>query len=96
MIKDYTEEFNLFTKSLSPTAYDFDNFVEVDVVFVLVQKLYELPINGKLIEEQITRMYGGRTQAAINSEKYVALPTDSNSSQLFLKLKALLNQEKSE
>ncbi|CAF4935864.1 unnamed protein product [Rotaria sp. Silwood2] len=99
MIKDYTEEFNLYTSSVSSqnnsTSTDrFDNSSQIDEMFSLVQKLYDLPINGRLIEEQVRRMKEGRAQAARSDEQFVDLPSDYNSPDILNKLKEIVNRKK--
>jgi len=99
MLKDYTDEVNLYTKSISSQATsmssdNFDNAKQIDEIYTLVQKLYELPINGKLIEEQVTQMNRGREQAATLDEQYVDLPTASNSPRILLNLKEIVDRKK--
>jgi GTPase SAR1 family protein len=94
MIKDYTQEVNLFTRKISPTTDKLDNSAQIDKIFDLVQKLYDLPINGKLIEEQITRMKEGRAQAATSAEHHVDLPTGFNSPQILSNLREIVNRKK--
>ena len=96
MIKDYTDEVNLFTKCISPqnNSDNFDNASQIDEIFTLVQKLYELPINGKLIEEQINRMKQGRAQAATSDEQFVDLPTGFNSPQILVDLQKVVNSKR--
>ncbi|CAF1231983.1 unnamed protein product [Rotaria sordida] len=98
MIKDYTEEFNLFTSSISSqnnsTSTDrFDNTAQIEEMFSLVQKLYDLPINGKLIEEQVRRMKEGRAQATKSDEQFVDLPTGYNSPDILNNLKDIVNRK---
>jgi hypothetical protein len=71
-----------------------DNPAQIDKIFDLVQKLYDLPINGKLIEEQITRMKEGRAQAATSAEHHVDLPTGFNSPQILSNLREIVNRKK--
>jgi hypothetical protein len=94
MIKDYTVEVNLYKKSISPEANsdNFENASQIDEIFTLVQKLYQLPINGKFIEEQINRMEQGRVQAATNDERFVDLPTGYNSPKILLDLKEIVKK----
>jgi hypothetical protein len=94
MIRDYTQEVNLFTRNISPATDTMDNSVQIDEIFTLVQQLYDLPINGKLIAEQINRMKEGRVQAATSAEQYVDLPTGSNSPQILKNLKDSINRQK--
>jgi len=99
MLKDYTDEVNLYTKSISSQATsmssdNFDNAKQIEEIYTLVQKLYELPINGKLIEEQVTQMNRGREQAATLDEQYVDLPTASNSPRILLDLKDIVDRKK--
>ncbi|CAF4276265.1 unnamed protein product, partial [Rotaria sordida] len=98
MIKDYTEEFNLYTSSISSqnnsTSTDrFDNTAQIEEMFSLVQKLYDLPINGKLIEEQVIRMKEGRAQAAKSDEQFVDLPTGYISPDILNNLKDIVNRK---
>ncbi|CAF1199139.1 unnamed protein product [Rotaria sordida] len=98
MIKDYTEEFNLYTSSISSqnnsTSTDrFDNTAQIEEMFSLVQKLYDLPINGKLIEEQVRRMKEGRAQATKSDEQFVDLPTGYNSPDILNNLKDIVNRK---
>ncbi|CAF3076006.1 unnamed protein product [Rotaria sp. Silwood2] len=99
MIKDYTEEFNLYTSSVSSqnnsiSTDRFDNSSQIDEMFSLVQKLYDLPINGKLIEEQVRRMKEGRAQAARSNEQFVDLPSGYNSPDILNNLKEIVNRRK--
>ena len=99
MIEDYTHELNLFkpdvssrNDSISPN--EFDNDAEIDEIFDLVQRLYVLPINGRLIEEQIRRIKEGRIQATRYDEQLVDLPPDFNSPELLNKLKEIVNRRR--
>ena len=94
MMKDYTVELNLVRENISLTTDNVDNSMKIEEIFTLVQKLYDLPINGKLIEEQITRMKEGRAHAVISAEQYVDLPTGFNSPQILLTLKDIVNKTK--
>jgi len=99
MLKDYTDEVNLYAKSISSQATsmssdNFDNAKQIDEIYALVRQLYELPINGKLIEEQVTKMNRGREQAATLDEQYVDLPTASNSPHILLDLKEIVDRKK--
>ncbi len=94
MMKDYTIELNLVKENISLTTDNCDNSMKIEEIFTLVQKLYDLPINGKLIEEQITRMKEGRAHAVISAEQYVDLPTGFNSPQILLTLKDIVNKTK--
>lgn len=99
MLKDYTDEVNLYTKSISSQATsmssdNFDNAKQIDEIYTLVRQLYELPINGKLIEDQVTQMNRGREQAATLDEQYVDLPTAANSPRILLDLKDIVDRKK--
>ena len=96
MIKDYTNELNLYTKSISTPGdpNNLDNIVETQDIFALVQKLYDLPINGKSIQEQINRMKQGRAQAVTTDEHFVELPTGFNSPEILLELKEIVNRKR--
>ncbi|CAF3936144.1 unnamed protein product, partial [Adineta steineri] len=63
-------------------------------IYNLVQKLYDLPINGKLIQEQVTKMNQGRAQAATTDERYIELPIGYNSPQILENLKKIVSQKK--
>ncbi|CAF3791038.1 unnamed protein product [Rotaria sp. Silwood1] len=96
MIKDYTEEFQLFNSSISSqnnltSTDEFDNASKIDEIFNLVQKLYDLPINGKLIEEQVKRMKEGHAQAANSDEQFVDLPSSYDSPDILNNLKEIVN-----
>ncbi|UJR14422.1 hypothetical protein I4U23_001419 [Adineta vaga] len=99
MIDDYNKEMMLYTNSIaakddSNASERFDNTVRISEIYDLVQKLYELPINGKFIQDQVERMKQGRTQAATTDEIHVDLPTNSNSPQILLTLRNIVNHKK--
>jgi GTPase SAR1 family protein len=94
MMKDYTEQLSLLNDSASNRNDDFDNTTKIEEIFDLVQKLYELPINGRLIEEQIYRMKEGRAQAAIKAEQYIDLPTGSDAPRILSNLREIVNRKK--
>ncbi|CAF5012214.1 unnamed protein product, partial [Rotaria sp. Silwood1] len=77
--KDNTAALDLISSSMSSqnksrSTDSFDNTVGIDEIFTLVQKLYDLPINGRLIEEQVRRMKEGQVYAARSDEQFVDLP----------------------
>jgi hypothetical protein len=94
MMKDYLEELNLVKENISSTVYNFHISEQIYQIFILVQQIYELPIHGKLIEEQINGVNEGRAQAATSTEQYVDLPIGFNSSQIILTLKDIVNKTK--
>ncbi|CAF1019652.1 unnamed protein product [Adineta steineri] len=99
MMKDYTDEMNLYTNSISVqyksiSEDNFDNTTNINEIYNLVQKLYDLPINGKLIQEQVTKMNQGRAQAATTDERYIELPIGYNSPQILENLKKIVTQKK--
>jgi len=99
MIKDYTEEVNLYnsvisSESNSTSTDNLDNAKQIDEIFTLVQQLYQLPINGEFIREQIEKMKQGRAEATTSDEQYVDLPTGYNSPQILLDLKEIVNRKK--
>ncbi|CAF4895220.1 unnamed protein product, partial [Rotaria socialis] len=78
------DEVNLYNASVtsqnnSSSKEQFDNSVQIDEIFRLVQELYNLPINGKLIKEQVERMKEGQVYAAQRDEQFVDLPRGYNS-----------------
>ncbi|CAF4895201.1 unnamed protein product, partial [Rotaria socialis] len=78
------DEVNLYNASVtsqnnSSSKEQFDNSVQIDEIFRLVQELYDLPINGKLIKEQVERMKEGQVYAAQRDEQFVDLPRGYNS-----------------
>jgi hypothetical protein len=99
MIEDYTKELELYTQSISTkdtsmSTDQFDNHMQIEEIFTLVQQLYALPINGKLIEEQVEGMKQGHTQAVRSEEQFVDLPTGSDSPQILLDLRKIVKQTK--
>ncbi|CAF3931658.1 unnamed protein product [Rotaria sp. Silwood1] len=97
--KDYTPALDLISSSMSSqynsrSTDSFDNTVGIDEIFTLVQKLYDLPINGRLIEEQVRRMKEGQVYAARSDEQFVDLPLGHNSSDILNNLKEIVNRKK--
>ncbi|CAF3453911.1 unnamed protein product [Rotaria socialis] len=98
MIRDYNDEVNLYNASVtsqnnSSSKEQFDNSVQIDEIFRLVQELYNLPINGKLIKEQVERMKEGQVYAAQRDEQFVDLPRGYNSPDILKELKTIVNRK---
>ena len=94
MVADYTAEVNLFINVTSSAKDRLDNTIEIDQIFTLVEELYRLPINGRFIQEQITKMREGRAQAATTEEHQVALPREAQAPQILRDLRETINRKK--
>jgi hypothetical protein len=94
MIKNSEEEISSLKQTIPSTIDDFDNSIQIEEMFMIVQKLHALPINGKLIGQQINGMTEAWAQTGARNEKYVDLPKDSKYSKLFLALKEILDGKK--
>ncbi|CAF4104556.1 unnamed protein product, partial [Rotaria magnacalcarata] len=96
--RDYNDEVNLYNASVtsqndSSSKEQFDNSVQIDEIFRLVQELYGLPINGTLIKEQVERMKEGQVYAAQSDEQFVDLPRGYNSPDILKELKTIVNRK---
>jgi hypothetical protein len=91
MIKNFEEEISSLKQTIPSTTDDFDTSMSTEQVFMLVGVLYRLPINGKLIREQINEIKAAWMRAGAKNEIYVDLPKDSNYTKLFLALKEILD-----
>jgi vacuolar-type H+-ATPase subunit F/Vma7 len=84
MMKDYTEEMELFKKAIEKEKDPSNSrdILQPDGIFPLVGTLYRLPINGKKIREQVDGLK--ITQADISSKReiFVELPAKANSSKV--------------
>ncbi|CAF5110261.1 unnamed protein product, partial [Rotaria sp. Silwood1] len=94
--KDNTAALDLISSSMSSqnksrSTDSFDNTVGIDEIFTLVQKLYDSPINERLIEEQVRRMKEGQAYAARNDEQFVDLSLGYNSPDILHNLKEIVN-----
>lgn len=94
MVADYTTEVNLFVDNMASTRDKLDNTVEIEQIFTLVEQLYQLPINGKFIKDQITKMNAGRAQAATTEEHHVTLPGEAQAPQILRDLRETINRKK--
>lgn len=94
MVEDYTREVNLFTRDLATTRDTLENTVGIDRIFTMVEKLYQLPINGKFIEEQITKMRESRAQAATRGEQHVELPSGAEAPKILRDLRETIQRKR--
>ena len=97
MIEDYTQEMSLHTnRSASADArMDTDQFNDprsIEEIFILIQQLYALPINGRSIQEQVERIKNGQIHDVSKQEVYVDLPT-GRCSTIMSNLQTLVNQK---
>ena len=95
MLEDYTLEMSLYSNSSanSNERRDSDQFNDpksIEEIFDLVQELYDLPINGKSIREQVTKMREGQGQTVLRDEVNVDLPADRCST-IMSNLQTLVN-----
>jgi hypothetical protein len=80
MIEEYTQEMNLYSKSAAKRndrsdSDQFNHAQSIEDMFDLVQELYALPINGRSIKEQMTKLREGQTRTVFKDEINVDLPT---------------------
>ena len=94
MVEDYNREINLFTRDLATTRDTLDNTGGIDRIFTLVAELYQLPINGKFLREQITKMKEGRAQTAAKDDQYVELPSDAEAPKILRDLRETINRRR--
>lgn len=99
MVAEYTAEINLYTSNAAASGRfassdNFNNEARISEIYTLVEKLYALPINGKLIQEQMERMNMGRAQAAITDERRVDLPTGLNVPKILSSIRDVVNRRR--
>ncbi|CAF4974648.1 unnamed protein product, partial [Rotaria sp. Silwood1] len=73
MVKEYQDEINLF-KSNVGTDTDRGGVPRIEDIFVFKCQLFELPITGKYIEEQIQSLNSNQMNMIEQREQYVNLP----------------------
>lgn len=66
---------------------------KIEQILELVYKLYQLPINGPLIYEQMEKMKAGRVQATAKAEQHVDLPRGFHTPQILDDLKKIINKK---
>jgi len=73
MIKEYQDEIKLLKSNISKNT-DSNDVPTIDEIFVHKCQLYELPITGKYIQQQIESLDLNQTNMIEQREEYVELP----------------------
>ncbi|CAF3087293.1 unnamed protein product [Rotaria sp. Silwood2] len=94
MMTDFMRDMELFKKTIHDERNS-DNATEnlrPEDIFILVSTLYQLPINGKLIREQIDEIEFSQEKYNTKREVHVDLPVKAVSSKVMLQLKNIVSQ----
>ncbi|CAF2157619.1 unnamed protein product [Rotaria magnacalcarata] len=94
LLADYRREMEVPTQAIksSPTPsstnpLDAKSIIKQDEIFILVGKLYRLPIYGANIRAQINEMKRVQSRSMLDREHIVNLPTETESSSVMTDLK---------
>ena len=91
MIEDHEQVTKLFKETSTDRKFSVaDDFSECENVFTLVNKLYDLPINGASIQEQVERVQQHQVNATHQQEHIIKLspsPTNTPIAQVLNELK---------
>ncbi|CAF4240081.1 unnamed protein product [Adineta steineri] len=92
---DYNKEMGLYKKTLEEQKNSINpsQSVKPDEIFILVETLYELPITGKQIKQQVDGIRIGQTRSSTQRETFVELPTKAASSKVMLELKEIVSTQ---
>jgi hypothetical protein len=92
MMKDYTEEMELFKKVIEKEKDPSDSrdVLQPEEIFPLVGTLYRLPINGRKIREQVDGLKITQENISSKREIFVELPAKANSSKVMRQFKDAL------
>jgi hypothetical protein len=94
LLADYTHEMSILQKAMETTQAtnpsDLTNAITYDEIFLLVGKLYRLPINGAKIREQIEQIKIVQQKFSRNREQTVNLPSEADSSSVMADLRLIL------
>ncbi|CAF1267994.1 unnamed protein product [Adineta steineri] len=92
---DYNKEMGLYKKTLEEqkNSINTSQSVKPDEIFILVETLYELPITGKQIKQQVDGIRIGQTRSNAQRETFVELPTKAASSKVMLELKEIISTQ---
>ena len=91
-IEEYTRELDLYTKSIqNRTDDESDDECDIEEIFYLIEELYNLPINGSSIKDQIDKIRQDQVVCIKAEEKIIDLPNGANLTKALSDLKALLN-----
>jgi hypothetical protein len=94
LLADYTREMSILQKAMEITQAtnpsDLTNAITYDEIFLLVGKLYRLPINGAKIREQIEQIKIVQQKFSRNREQTVNLPLEADSSSVMADLRLIL------
>ncbi|CAF3879161.1 unnamed protein product [Adineta steineri] len=92
---DYNKEMGLYKKTLEEQKKSIhpSQLVKPDEIFMLVETLYELPITGKQIKQQVDGIRIGQTRSGAQRETFVELPAKAASSKVMLELKEIISTQ---
>jgi uncharacterized protein (DUF488 family) len=92
MIEEYKSEQKLYddTPRLKTASNFTNNTCESEGIFSLVAQLYNLPINGRSIQQQVERLKEKQSQVNEKKEHFVKIPFNANSSTIMRKLKTII------
>ncbi|CAF4322401.1 unnamed protein product, partial [Adineta steineri] len=92
---DYNKEMGLYKKTLEEqkNSINSSQSVKPDEIFVLIETLYELPITGKQIKQQVDGIRIGQTRFGAQRETFVELPAKAASSKVMLELKEIVSTQ---
>ncbi len=89
----FEQEMALLKRTLTDQRDSGDemNIPQPDEIFTLVDTLYELPINGKQIREQVEGIKISEAKYGATRENYIELPEKAAKSHLMRQLKSILS-----
>jgi hypothetical protein len=93
LVTDYNSEMELFKRTLQDqrNAGEEREALRAEDVFILVEDLYRLPINGQKIREQVEGIKTGPEKNNVQREKFIELPEKAASSKVMLQLKDIMS-----
>ena len=102
MVTNYTREADLMKKTLASqstgtsNAIDLNGVSDINDIFDSVQTLYELPINGDSIRQQVEGLKRLQTQTKTRREHEIPLPVCAASSIIMKQLQGIILQDQYE
>ncbi|CAF1061259.1 unnamed protein product [Adineta steineri] len=84
-----------YKKTLEEQKYSIipSQLLKPDEIFILVETLYELPITGKQIRQQVDGIRIGQARTGAQRETFVELPAKAASSKVMLELKEIVSTQ---
>ncbi|CAF3092698.1 unnamed protein product [Rotaria sp. Silwood2] len=92
---EFANNMELFKNAIreQQESEDMTDILNPEEIFDLVGTLYDLPINGKQIREQVDGIRFGQENCAVHRERNIQLPAKAASSKVMRDLKEILSTE---